>query len=221
MATYSTYLGLKLNAASDPFLLSDFIANWTILDGAPGTYICTSSSRPTWTAAQAGRLIFMTDYEALSFWTGTQWLDCRDAVPVFASGVYVNAAIAHNTTGSYTVINLTTPRTCSLAIMMTGTYLCAANANQDVWQRVLVDGVGSTANQLGGYREQLRFTAAAGVAGNAGMCATSFQVASGVTAGAHTIGVAADVANTSNASIQLIGVKALAMIAVTNAGNSL
>ena len=221
MATYSTYLGLKLNSATDPFLLSDFVANWTILDGAPGTYVCTSSTRPAWTAAQAGRLIFMTDYEALAFWSGTQWLDCRDAVPVFASGAYLNTAIAHNTTASYTVINLTVPRTCSLAIMLTGTYQCAAASYQDVWQRILVDGVGSTANQLGGYREQLRFTPSPGVSGQAGLCATSFQVQSGITAGAHTIGVGADIGNSSTASIQIIGVKAMAMIAVTSAGNTL
>jgi hypothetical protein len=214
-------LGLKLNGASDPFLLSDFIANWTILDGAPGTFVCTSSSRPAWTAAQAGRLIFMTDYECLSFWTGTQWADCRDAAPVFAAGVFLNSNVAHNTTSNYTVINLTTPRTCSLAIAITGTYLCAANANQDLWQRVLVDGAGSTANQLGGYREQLRFTASAGVAGNAGLCATSLQVVSGITAGAHTIGLAVDVGNVSTIAVNVVGVKAVAWLALSSAGNSL
>jgi hypothetical protein len=221
VATYSNYLGLKLNSASDPFLLSDFIANWTILDGSPGIYVCTSSTRPAWTAAQAGRLILMTDYECLSFWNGSAWLDCRDAVPVFASGVYINAAVAHNTTASYTVINLTCPRACSLAIMMTGTYQCAANSYQDVWQRVLVDGVGATGNQLGGYREQLRFTPSPGVSGQAGLCATSFQVQTGITAGAHTIGIGADIGNSSTAAIQLIGVKAMAMIAVTSVSNSL
>jgi hypothetical protein len=221
MATFSTYLGLKLNGASDPFLLSDFIANWTILDGAPGVFICTSSSRPSWTAAQAGRMIFMTDYECLAFWNGTAWLDCRDAAPVFASGVFLNSNIAHNTTSSYTVINLTTPRTCSLAIAITATYLCAANSNQDLWQRVLVDGAGSTGNQLGGYREQLRFTASAGVAGNAGLTATSLQVASGVAAGAHTIGLGVDVGNVSNIAVNVVGIKAVAWLALSSAGNSL
>jgi hypothetical protein len=221
LATFSTYLGLKLNSATDPFLLSDFVGNWTILDGSPGIYVCTSSSRPAWTAAQAGRLIFMTDYACLSFWSGTAWQDCRDAAPVFAAGVFLNANIAKGTTGTYTLINLSTPRTCSLAIAITGTYLCAANANQDLWQRVLVDGVGATANQLGGFREQLRFTATAGAPGNAGMCATSLQVVSGITAGAHTIGLAVDVASTSNTSINIQGAKAMAWIALTSPSNAL
>jgi hypothetical protein len=221
MATYSTYLGLKLNGASDPFLLSDFLGNWTILDGSPGTYVCTSTSRPAWTAAQAGRLIFMTDYKCLSYWDGAQWQDCRDASPAFAAGVYLNANIAKGTTGIYTVINLTTPRTCSLAIALTVTYLCTATANQDVMQRVLLDGAGSTGNQLGGYREQLRFTASAGVSGNAGMCATSLQVYSGITPGTHTIGVGVDVGTVSTTAVNVVGVKALAWIAVTSATNSL
>lgn len=221
MATYSTYLGLKLNSATDPFLLSDFIGNWTLLDGSPGVYICTSSSRPSWTAAQAGRLIFMTDYKALSYWSGTAWQDCRDAAPVFASGVYLNANIAHNTSSSRTVINLTCSRACSLAIAVTGTYLCDANYSQDVYQRVLVDGAGSTANQLGGYREQLRFVRDTTAPGNAGMCATSFQVVSGIAPGAHTIGLGIDVGNTSSVAVNVVGAKALAWIAVTSAGNSL
>ena len=221
MATFSTFLGLKLNSATDPFLLSDFIGNWTILDGSPGVFVCTSSTRPAWSAAQAGRLIFMTDYKALSYWTGTAWADARNAAPMFASGTYLNANIAHNTTGSYTVINLNTPRACALAIALTGTYLCDANFSQDVYQRVLVDGAGSTANQLGGYREQLRFVRDTTAPGNAGMCATSFMTVASITPGAHTVGVAVDVGNTSNVAVNIVGVKALAWIAVLGPGNSL
>jgi hypothetical protein len=163
----------------------------------------------------------MTDYKCLSFWDGAAWQDCRDAAPVFAAGIYLAASVAKGTTGTYTVINLTTPRTCSLAIALTGTYQCQPNYTQDVWQRILVDGVGSTANQLGGYREQLRFWVSTGAAGNSGMCATSFQVVTGINPGAHTIGVAADVGSGSNAPITVIGVKAMAWIAVTSPVNSL
>jgi hypothetical protein len=220
VATYSTYLGLKLNSATDPFLLSDFIGNWTLLDGSPGVYICTSSSRPSWTAAQAGRLIFMTDWKCLSYWTGTGWADNRDASPVVAGGTYLNASVAKGTTGQWTIISMTLPRTCALAIAVTGTYLCASNQSQDLWQRVLVDGVGSTANQLGGYREQLRFIADPTTGDSAGMTATSLQVISGITAGSHTVGVAVDI-GTHTAPITVIGVKAVAWVAATGAGNSL
>lgn len=221
MATYSTYLGLKLNQSSDPFLLSDFVNNWTILDGSPGVFICTSSTRPSWSAPQAGRLIFMTDYEQLSFWNGSAWLDCRDAAPVYAAGVYLNTGVTHNTSASFTVINLTLPRTCSLVVMVTGTYQCPAGAYQSLWQRVLVDGVGATNNQLGGFREQLRFSPTFGFNDIAGLCATSFQVAAGLNPGSHTIGLGVDVGNVSNQTITMGGIKALAFISVTNPSNSL
>ena len=51
MATYSTVMGLKLNDPSDSFELSDFVANWETIDASPGTYICTSNTRPNWGAA--------------------------------------------------------------------------------------------------------------------------------------------------------------------------
>ena len=176
MATYSTYLGLKLNQSTDPFLLSDFVANWTILDGSPGVFICTSATRPSWTSSQGGRLIFMTDYEQLSFWNGSAWLDCRDAAPVYAAGAAFNTSVAHNTSATFTAVSLTLPRTCSLVVMVTGTYQCASSAYQTAYQRVLVDGAGSTANQLGGYREQIRFSATFGAADVQGASATSFQL---------------------------------------------
>jgi hypothetical protein len=56
---------------------------------------------------------------------------------------------------------------------------------------------------------------------NAGMCATSFQVVSGITAGAHTIGLAADIGTISNAAINVVGVKAMAWIALTSGSNAL
>jgi hypothetical protein len=202
-------------------LLADFVGNWTLLDGSPGIYICTSSTRPTWTSAQAGRLIFMTDYECLSFWNGTAWLDCRDAAPVFAAGTYVNSAIAHNTSAVYTVVSLTLPRSCSLVIALTGTYQCPSGSYQDVWQRILLDGVGATSNQLGGFREQLRFAPTLGTSATAGLCATSFQVVSGVAAGSHNIGLGVDVGGSSNQAITLVGAKALCWIGVTASNNSL
>jgi hypothetical protein len=221
MATFSTFLGLKLNSSSDPFLLSDFLANWTILDGAPGVFVCTSSTRPTLTGAQAGRLIFMTDWECLSFWNGTAWLDARDAVPVFAAGAAFSSSVAHNTSATFTVISLTLPRQCSLVISVTGTYQCPTGASQDVFQRVLVDGVGSTANQLGGFREQGRFSGIISGSAQAGLSLTTHQVIASVAPGSHTIGLGVDIGGASNTPVTVVGAKALAWIAVTAANNSL
>lgn len=220
MATFSTFLGLRLNASSDPFLLSDFIGNWTILDGSPGVYVCTNSSRPAWGTAQAGRLIFMTDWKCLSYWTGTTWADNRDAAPVFAAGTYLNTALAAGTSTTFNILTLTTPRACGLAIILTGTYLTPSAAFQDVYQRIVVDGVGSTGNQLGGFREQIRFSPSPGIGGLQGECMTSLQVIGSVSAGTHTIAVGVDV-SAQQSAVTLNGAKCLAFMTVSAANNSL
>jgi hypothetical protein len=220
MATFSTFLNLKLPQSSDPFLLSDFVNNWTILDGSPGVYVCTNGSRPSWGASQAGRLIFMTDYKCLSYWTGTGWADARDAAPAFAAGAFLNTNIASSASVSFTLATVNTPRACSLVVMITGTYNVPADSFQGAWQRVVVDGVGATANQLGGFREQIRFNQTAGDSGLSGNCATSFQAISSVAAGSHTIGIGVDVA-TAPVPVTLIGAKMLAFIAVTSPSNNL
>lgn len=79
MPTPSPKMGLALPGLSDQFSTADIKANWEKIDAAPGTHICTSSSRPTWTAAQAGRKIFETDTRLEWFWTGSEW---QRAAPV-------------------------------------------------------------------------------------------------------------------------------------------
>jgi hypothetical protein len=163
----------------------------------------------------------MTDYKCLSYWTGTSWADARDAAPMFAAGTYLDVAIAANSSAAYTIANITIPRSCSLAIAITGTYTCPASSYQTAWQRVVVDGVGGTGSQLGGFREQIRFNVSAGDTGVAGNCATSFQAIASVAAGAHTIGIGVDVGTPSTQAVSLVGAKVLAWIAVTSPSNSL
>lgn len=74
MSSVSTFLRLVVPARSDQFSTQDIADNWGKIDSAPGVYICTSTSRPTWTAAQAGRLIIETDTGLEWRWTGTQFV---------------------------------------------------------------------------------------------------------------------------------------------------
>lgn len=77
MSTTSPILNLTLPASdgSDPFSLADdFLANWAILDGAPGVFICTSDTHPTWGSGQSGRLIFETDTDNLLEWNGSNFV---------------------------------------------------------------------------------------------------------------------------------------------------
>lgn len=71
MTTPSPKLQLAVPSQSDPFSTSDVAENWDKIDAAPGTYICASSSRPSWTAAQGGRKIYETDTGLEWIWTGT------------------------------------------------------------------------------------------------------------------------------------------------------
>jgi len=220
MATYSTVLGLKLSGESDPFLLSDFIQNWQLLDSSPGIFICTSATRPSWGANQDGRLIFMTDLKQLSYWESVfGWHDLRDSSPVYAGGSYLNVACNPGSSGVFNILTFTTPRPSALAVWLSGTYNYPNNKTQDGWQSVTFDGVQQT---IGSYREQVRFAGNAADAGNAaGVNATSLAVIPSVSAGQHRIGVQVDVSSSYKTAITLVGVKAIAMISLYSSANAL
>ncbi len=218
MATFSTFLGLKLNQGSDPFLLADFVNNWGIIDASPGTFICTSLTRPSWSAQQAGRMIFMTDLKQLSYWSGTAWQDLRDSVPVFAAGLLLQSSMARNTSPTFTALTFTTPRPCALSIVLTGTYQCDNRQSQDVYQKILVDG---TILTMGNFREQIRFEGNAfDAGGQAGANATSIAVAPSISAGSHTIGIQCDMGSQPTA-VTMYGVKVMAFISLFASGNVL
>jgi hypothetical protein len=218
VATYSTYLNLKLNAGSDPFLLSDFINNWDILDTSPGVYICTSLTRPSWGTAQAGRKIFMTDLEQTQFWNGSSWQDERNSVPTFAYGVYLNTSMNRNSSPQFTIMQFSTPRPCAMAIILTAVYNCNNQQSQDLYQNVLFDG--ATIN-LGSFREQIRFEGnAADAGGQAGQVGTSIAIMPALSAGSHSVGLECQVGSYSSA-ITLIGAKVLGFIALYTSSNSL
>lgn len=73
MATQTKNLKLVKPTTSDPFSTTDIANNWQKLDDAPGTFVCTSTSRPTLAANQAGRKIYETDTKLDWTWTGTAW----------------------------------------------------------------------------------------------------------------------------------------------------
>lgn len=220
MATTSTVLGLKLPGSSDPFLLSDFIGNWGILDASPGVFICTSTNRPNWSTAQAGRLIFMSDLKQLSYWNGSAWSDLRDSAPVFAGGSYINTAMNSGSSPTFNVLTFTTPRPCALAVVMSAVYQCANNKTQDLFQQVSFDG--NSGSNLGNFREQIRFVGNSGdSSATAAQSCSSIQVIPSVTSGQHKLGAFVQVSSNYNTPVTMIGVKVMAFIALYSTGNSL
>jgi hypothetical protein len=220
VATYSTVLGLKLNDETDPFQLSDFTANYQILDASPGVFICTSTTRPNWGANQNGRLIFMSDLKQLSYWNNTSgWTDLRDSAPVFAGGYFIDADLNPGSTASFGLLTFTTPRPSALAIWATATYTTQSDAWQVVSQSITFDG---TPSIMGGFQEQMR---AAGDPYNDGgtvsASAMSMTVIPAVTAGQHQIGIRTQLSHTYFSTVTLQGVKVIALISTFASGNSL
>jgi len=75
MPSVSARLGLSRPLSSDAFATTDFYDNYTLLDNYPGTYICTSSTRPTtWGSSQTGMEIFETDSLLRWYWSGTAFV---------------------------------------------------------------------------------------------------------------------------------------------------
>lgn len=219
MATFTTYLGLKVNASTDPFLLSDFTSNWNTIDANPGIFICSSTTRPSYSSGQAGRLIFMNDLKQLSYWNGSSWQDLRDSAPIFSSGSFINTSMSAGSSPTFTICSFTTPRPCSLAIWLTATYQCSNQRNQDAYQSILFDGV---KQNLGSFREQIRFSGNNSDSGNtAGENAASLTVVPSVAAGTHTIGLQVDMTSDYSAPITLVGAKTIGMISLYSSGNSL
>jgi hypothetical protein len=217
VATFSTLLGLKIPDDSDPFLLTDFVLNWGILDGSPGVFVCTSGSKPSWGTAQAGRTIFMTDFRQFQWWNGSSWLDPESSVPVVSGGVALSQALAKNTQPVNQVLTLTLSRTCSLCVVLTGTYSCSDQQTQTISQRIVIDGVD---NILGGFSDEVGFVGnSSSPAGNSGMTIPSVGVATGLTPGTHTISVKSLI-GPFNTTVTLAGVKAVAFIAAANSSNA-
>lgn len=208
MSTLSPRLSLKRPDDSDPFLTQDFVDNYNKLDACPGAHICTSTSRPSWGSAQAGRLIFMTDWKCYQWWDGSAWQDERAATGMFAGGAIFDATLSKDATGIYPLINFTTPRPVTLAVMMNMTVGCDARFTQTFTGRVVLDG-GDVL--LGGYTDAQRFT------GNSSDAAATTQMTmpiiatATVAAGAHTLGGKITVGS-YNTSLVLRGIKTVAIM---------
>lgn len=217
MATFSNYLALKLNAPTDPFLLSDFITNWNILDASPGVFICTSATRPAYNASQTGRLIFLTDLKKLEWWNGTSFqADALYAPPVFHGGAALNTNMARGSSPTFTCLNYTISRPCSVAIILTAEYAIGARTYQELFQSIHQDGLPIAT----GFREHV-IVSAENIAHTAYYAVTSVAAISSVAAGSHTVGGLVQVQSTTSASVTLDGMKAVVIASNYTLSNSL
>lgn len=208
MSTLSPRLGLKRPDDTDPFLTSDFVNNYNIMDASPGTFICTSSTRPAWGSGQAGRTIFLTDWKCFQWWDGSSWQASRDAACLFQGAAVFSASLGKNSTTTYNMVNLTVPRSGTLAISMNMLFNCDARFTQSLTCRVVFDGADIL---LGGFSDALRFVGDPGdTTATAVVTLTNLAIAN-VSPGSHIIGGKVIVGG-YNTSVTLVGIKTFAIL---------
>lgn len=210
MSTLTPRMSLKRPDDTDPFLTQDFVDNYNKLDAAPGAHICTSSTRPSWGSAQAGRVVFLTDYKCFQYWDGSAWQNERAATGLFAGGAVFDSTLSKNAVATYNMLNFTTPRPCSLAVWMNATISCDSRFTQDVYGRIVYDG-GDVL--LGAYSDAMRFTGKSDDSSADMKITMPMMAIVNVSAGAHTLGGKIIVGN-YNTSIVLRGMKTMAALGV-------
>lgn len=204
MPTPTARLALLKPSNPDPFVTADIAGNWQKIDDIPGYRICTSSTRPSWSAAHAGMLIVETDTGLIWRWDGSAFKRIAPAGLLRTTGGAV--AIASRTTSFATssttfVIALSLTSVVvpdgnrAILLLLAGDHAentngaftgavwrgNTANSGTQLCQFTLVgDSTSPTAGAQGG---QFAFQAweAAGMA--AGTYSWSFQIRSSVTYG--------------------------------------
>lgn len=149
MSTYTPRLQLKRNDGSDPFKRQDFVDNWNKLDAAPGITPCTSTSRPSWGASQAGRVILETDTRCEYEWSGTAWLPILTATSGWSLGTQPNVTQARNTSATYSLGTITTSRPGTLLMDLDAVCACIDTTQQSVAASIWVNGAPASTLYVG------------------------------------------------------------------------
>lgn len=152
MATYTPRLGLKRPEPTDPFLTQDFFDNYNTLDSAPGLHVCTSSTMPTWGAAEAGRGIYMTDHKYMMFWNGTSWDEPVQSVPGMANSLMTDVELSRNTTTVFNIATYNISRPARLHLIFGVQFAIVSNRRQWMRVRPVINGVDAQAGHTNVWR---------------------------------------------------------------------
>ena len=199
MSSNSTKLRLIRNVPGDNFQLSDFTTNWDLLDAAPGTHICTSSTRPGgWTAAQAGRTILETDTFRQLIWTGSAWQEPLVAPGAWTMSLGPNQTLGPNATASLTFGTITAKRPSRL--LLTALYHAQYVPSAQQWVRGFptVNGQLVAVGGASGFIQWGDYTL--GSAWPDARQATTIGIAT-VPPGTHTVGMSITTGDTKGANV--------------------
>lgn len=140
MSTSSQRMGLKIPDGSDPFLRTDFVQNYNTSDKYPGNWICTSTTRPTWGAGQAGMCITESDTRRTMMWTGTTWREMLYGPAVWWGHMRPQVMVGQNTMVTYTVGTFTVNRPGALFAMITTEIALPCRGRIGTTLRAMIDG---------------------------------------------------------------------------------
>ena len=106
MTTLSSRLGLKRHTTADRFRIQDYADNWAMLDTYPGSFVCTSTTRPTtWGAAQNGMKITETDTGLIWRWMGSAFV--RQGPSGYLGAAARTTDLSTSATSAVTVVTYT------------------------------------------------------------------------------------------------------------------
>lgn len=216
MSTNSQRLNLKVPDGSDPFLRTDFVQNLNNLDNYPGNWICTSTTRPTWGASQAGMCITETDTRRTVLWTGTTWREMLYGPAIWWGSLRPGVQIGADTVVAYTVGTFTVNRPGTLLGIITTEIGLPGNGYIDGNVRCMLDGAqanwdGSGAGEY--FESNWSNTGTTPALNQFGTTITSMGVRD-IGAGSHSIGVTVSTMSSSlgaNTTVRLTSCRAMAM----------
>lgn len=213
MSTNSQHLGLKIPDGSDPFLRTDFVQNYNTLDKFPGVWICTSTTRPSWGAAQAGMCIMETDTRRQMLWTGTTWREMLYGPAVWYGSTRPGITIGANSTVTYVVGTFTVNRPGSLFGIATTEHSLPNRAYVGATTRLQIDGADANfdgPNANGEYVQTDFPNTSTFGAGHWSVTIPSIGVRN-ISAGTHSIGIRVTTLQNASGLDRLISVRAMAM----------
>lgn len=218
MTTKSPKLGLTLPTTIDPFKTADIAANWSTIDGSPGIFPCTSSTRPTWGTAQAGRTIVETDTHRSLQWTGTAWQEPAVAVGEWGFGIDPNATLGPNANATYTLGTINVQRPCIALIIHTVRAEFRPFMTQWLTCNPKVDGSTKLLGSHGAFLQWADLSAATSTAYDS-RSATCFAHAT-LSPGNHTISSGVATGGTAGASVWLNTIQTILLVIAANGGTS-
>lgn len=204
----SPRLGMTRPAGTDPFLRTDLLDDFDILDQYPGVFPCTSTSRPSWGAAQAGMLASETDTGRVIRWSGTAWTIVENYGRTYRGSLSMNTDLAAGAQATYTVDTINTYRPCVINYLLLVRVNKAAVSPQYMTIHPWIDGSDA------GYGWDTVIGFPDGVSGTTKAYRATAQAygsrsVSTVGTASHTIACRVNVDNTSSNTITILGVKSM------------